>query len=213
MIVPAYDAAFGREGLPNLEAEFLRQNFQQGVVKLALSPGSLHKLSSSWLGRAKLPQQKLDVLYQGKTFGDVESHPRHPRHPQLIVTATDLTRGNGFECTWDRFALICCDLSRLPLPLPLSFVVAASSAVPMALSALTGQNFLAACPEAMTEAVTRAADWRQRICRAQMNEDMDSAAQPHSHLVGGGLSDNLRVQRLLDCALMSSSLRQSVGGT
>jgi NTE family protein len=51
-IVAAYYAAFGREGLPRFESEFLRRDFQQGLISLLLRPGSLHELSSPWFGRS-----------------------------------------------------------------------------------------------------------------------------------------------------------------
>ena len=209
-IVAAYYAAFGREGLPRFEGEFLRQNFQDDLISLLLRPGSLHDLSSPWFGRSNLLERRLDGLYHGMTFGQLEERPRHP---QLIVTATDLTRGNGFEFTWDQFALICSDLSGVPL----SFAVAASSAVPIVLSPLTVKNYASACPadarsllrhEAGADAGANA-DYRQRLYRAQMNEYLDSTVRPYIHLVDGGLADNLGVQRLLDRALLNGGLRET----
>lgn len=209
-IVATYYAAFGREGLPRFEKEFLRQDFQQGLISLLMHPGSLHELTSPWFGRSNLLQRQLDILYHGMTYADLELRPRHP---QLIVTATDLTRGNGFEFTWDQFALICSDLGRVPL----SFAVAASSAVPIVLSPLSVQNFSSQCPVNVGAAVARTADtgdsgvadYRRRIYRAQINEYLDSSARPFIHLVDGGLADNLGVQRLLDRALMSGGLRET----
>ncbi|MCZ2090153.1 MAG: patatin-like phospholipase family protein [Burkholderiales bacterium] len=209
-IVSAYYAAFGREGLSNFEPEFLRKNFQQGLISLLTHPGSLHELSSPWFGRSNLLQRQLDVLYRGMTYADVEARPRHP---QLIVTATDLTRGNGFEFTWDQFALICSDLGQVPL----SFAVAASSSVPIVLSPLTIRNYADQCPAERRAQVTHAAaagasgvaDYRQRLYRAQLNEYLNASKRPYIHLVDGGLADNLGVQRLLDRALMSGGLRQT----
>lgn len=209
-IVSAYYAAFGREGLPRFESEFLRRDFQHGLISLLAHPGSLHELSSPWFGRSNLLQRQLDGLYHGMTFADLEARPRHP---QLIVTATDLTRGNGFEFTWDQFALICSDLGQVPL----SFAVAASSAVPIVLSPLTVKNFSSQCPAGVTQAVARSAtagssgvaDYRQRLYRAQINEYLDAGKRPYIHLVDGGLADNLGVQRLLDRAVMSGGLRQT----
>jgi len=209
-IVSAYYAAFGREGLPRFESEFLRQDFQHGLVSLLFHPGSLHELTSPWFGRSNLLQRQLDGLYRGMTFAELEARPRHP---QLIVTATDLTRGNGFEFTWDQFALICSDLGQVPL----SFAVAASSAVPIALSPLTVKNFASQCPDEVKAQVARSAaagasgvaDYRQRLYRAQVNEYLDSSVRPYIHLVDGGLSDNLGVQRLLDRALLRGGLRQT----
>ncbi len=49
-IVSAYYAAFGREGLPNFESEFLRNDFQQNLISLLARPGNLHDLTSPWFG-------------------------------------------------------------------------------------------------------------------------------------------------------------------
>ena len=209
-IVSAYYAAFGREALPRFEADFLRQDFQDGLVSLLFHPSSLHELSSPWFGRSNLLQRQLDGLYRGMTYADLNARPRHP---QLIVTATDLTRGNGFEFTWDQFALICSDLGQVPL----SFAVAASSAVPIALSPLTVKNYASQCPADVAPSVVRTAeagasgvaDYRQRMYRAQASEYLDSTVRPYIHLVDGGLADNLGVQRLLDRALMSGGLRET----
>ena len=209
-IVSAYYAAFGREGLPNFESEFLRNDFQQNLISLLARPGNLHDLTSPWFGRSNLLQRQLDSLYRGMTYADVEARPRHP---QLIVTATDLTRGTGFEFTWDQFALLCSDLGQVPL----SFAVAASSAVPIVLSPLTVKNFADQCPPEARQRLVHAAgsparetgDYRQRLYRAQINEYLDASKRPYIHLVDGGLADNLGVQRLLDRALMDRGLRDT----
>ncbi len=204
-IVAAYYAAHGIEGLPRFEHEFLRQNFQNSLITQALRPGNLVDLTSPWLGRTHLLARRLDELYAGKTFGDVE---KRPRHPQLFITATDMSLGTGFEFTWDQFALICSDLRSVPL----SFAVAASSAVPLLLSPMTLKNHADQCvgrPAGTTLARATAGDYRARLYRAHEQSYRDAARKPYIHLVDGGLSDNLGVQRLLDRALAGGGLRES----
>ena len=116
-IAAAYFAAHGIDGLPRFGHEFLRKNFQNSLITQALRPGNLIDLTSPWLGRTHLLARRLDELYGGLTFGDVE---RRPRHPQLFITATDMSLGTGFEFTWEQFSLICSDLRKVPL----SFAVA-----------------------------------------------------------------------------------------
>ena len=87
-IVAAYYAAFGAEGLPRFEPDFLRQNFQNSLITQALHPGNLSDLGSPWFGRSHLLARRLDELFQGMTYGDIE---RRPRHPQLLITATDMS--------------------------------------------------------------------------------------------------------------------------
>ena len=204
-IVAAYYAAHGIDGLPRFEHEFLRQNFQNSLITQALRPGNLVDLTSPWLGRTHLLARRLDELYAGKTFGDVE---RRPRHPQLFITATDMSLGTGFEFTWDQFALICSDLRSVPL----SFAVAASSAVPLLLSPMTLKNHADQCatrPAGSHLARANAGDYRSRLYRVNEQSYLDARRKPCIHLVDGGLSDNLGVQRLLDRALAGGGLRES----
>lgn len=205
-IVAAYFAAHGIEGLPRFERDFLRQNFQNSLITQALRPGSLIDLTSPWLGRTHLLERRLDELYGGLTFGDVE---RRPRHPQLFITATDMSLGTGFEFTWEQFSLICSDLRKVPL----SFAVASSSAVPLLLSPMTLKNYAHQCPERRitSDASARAAtgDYRARLYRAHELSYTDAQRKPYIHLVDGGLADNLGVQRLLDRALAGGGLRRT----
>ena len=201
-IMAAYFVAYGIEGLPNFEKSFLRQNFQNSLIRQALHPGNLMDLSSPWIGRSHLLARRLDDLYGGITFGDIE---RRPRHPHLFITATDMSLGTAFEFTWDQFSRICSDLSSVPL----SFAVASSSAVPLLLSPMTLRNYAERCtdPEGPPEVALAqgsppdAAGFRQRLYRAHERSYQDSQSKPYIHLVDGGLADNLGVQRLLDRTL------------
>ena len=199
-IVAAYFAAYGTDGLPQFEPDFLRQNFQNSLIAQALQPSNLIELTSPWLGRSHLLARRLDELYGGMTFGDVE---RRPRHPQLFITATDMSQGSGFEFTWDQFALICSDLSSVPL----SFAVAASSAVPLLLSPMTLKNYAGSCSDRQNtlalSAPMQADTARARLYRAHERSYLNVQRKPYIHLVDGGLSDNLGVQRLLDRTLDS----------
>lgn len=204
-ILAAYYAAFGGAGLVNFERDFLRQNFQNSLITQTLQPSHLIELTSPWFGRSQLLARRLDTLYQGMTYADIE---RNPRHPQLVVAATDMSLGTGFEFTEEQFALICSDLRSVPL----SFAVAASSAVPIALSPVTLKNYAEDCRArgiAPPLAQRNAADYRTRMYRAQESSYLDAKRRPYIHLVDGGLADNLGVRRLLDRALAGGSLRQS----
>lgn len=201
-IMAAYFAAYGVEGLPRFEQAFLRQNFQNSLIRQALHPGNLVDLTSPWIGRSHLLARRLDDLYGGMTFGDVE---RRPRHPQLFITATDMSLGTSFEFTWDHFSLICSDLSSVPL----SFAVASSSAVPLLLSPMTLHNYADRCKDAdagpegalALQAPTRTAGFKERLYRAHERSYLDVHSKPYIHLVDGGMADNLGVQRLLDRTL------------
>ncbi len=204
-ILAAYYAAFGAQGLPTFENAFLRQNFQNSLIWQALRPSSLYDLSSPWYGRSHLLARRLDEIYQGRTYGDVANDPRHP---QLVIAATDMSLGTPFEFTQDQFDLICSDLRSVPL----SFAVAASSAVPVLLSPMTLRNHAQVCRErGITPrlATVGGVNYRARMFRMQANSYLDAQARPFIHLVDGGVADNLAVRRLLDRALLGEGLRES----
>ncbi|MDM0012279.1 patatin-like phospholipase family protein [Variovorax sp. J22P168] len=204
-ILAAYYAAFGADKLPDFERDFLRQNFQNSLILQALRPGSLYDLTSPWYGRTHLLARRLDEIYEGKTYADIE---RNTRHPQLVIAATDMSLGTPFEFTSDQFELICSDLQSVPL----SFAVAASSAVPILLSPLTLKNYSQDCRDRgiVPRLAMRGGDnYRARMFRMQANSYLDSQARPFIHLVDGGVADNLAVRRLLDRALVGGGLRES----
>ena len=199
-ILAAHYAAFGDESLTRFESEFLLNDFEGTLVHLALSPLRLFRLSSPWYGRSNVLADRLDALYRGRTFGDLHARPRSP---DLVVTATDLSTGAPFEFTPQQFALLCSDLASVPL----SFAVAASSAVPLVLSPMTLRNFAGTC-DVPSAAVPVAAEdnFRTRLMRAHAQSYLDAEKRPYIHLVDGGLNDNLGIRRLLDRLVASGSL-------
>lgn len=203
-ILATYYAAFGSQTFPRFEEEFLRQDFQQSLISNVLRPASLYELTSPWFGRGHLLARRLDALYQGKTFADLGPATGGPR---LLVSATDLSLGSSFEFTWEQFALICSDLGSVPL----SFAVASSSAVPIALSPLTLKNYAGDCkfPAALTDptALRNASDYRARMLASQARSYRDAQTRPYIHLVDGGLADNLGVRSLLERSLAGGGLR------
>ena len=203
-IVAAYYAAFGRQAFPAFEQQFLRQNFQDNLISYMFKPGNLYDLSSPWFGRSNLLERRLDELYQGKTFGDLSARQGQP---QLLVAATDLTLGSSFEFTKKQFALICSDLASVPL----SFAVAASSAVPIALSPMVLKNYSGICSSPGSGIKgDGAGDYRVRLLQDSQRSYLDAGARPYIHLVDGGLADNLGLRSLLDRSRADGSLRASV---
>jgi NTE family protein len=205
-ITAAYFAAFGAETFPGFEHAFLRRNFQDGLISHAFKPDNLYDLTSPWFGRSNLLERRLEQLFQGKTFGDLTEQPGRPR---LLVTATDLSLGSSFEFTWRQFALICSDLDSVPL----SFAVAASSAVPIALSPLTLKNHNGDCPKVPNLKTSVTDDFRVRMLRQYQRSYLDARARPYIHLVDGGLADNLGLRSLLDRSQADGGLRSSVRQT
>ena len=203
-VLATYYAAFGDEVFTRFEPDFLAADFQSGLVGQLLSPASLFRLTSPWYGRSDELAGRLDGVFRGLSFGDLKSR-RHA--PRLLVTATDLTTGAPFEFTPQQFALICSDLDRVPL----SFAVAASSAVPVLLSPMTIRNYAGSCPQppGRFEPAMADANLSARLLHMIATSYLNARQRPYLHLVDGGLVDNLGVRGLLEHITARGSLRQS----
>lgn len=203
-IAAAYYAAFGDEMFTQFESEFLHQDFQQSLIAGVLRPDNLYRMGSPWYGRSQVLAARLDTLYRGKTFGDLAARPQAP---VLLVSATDLSLGTSFDFSPEQFALICSDLGRVPL----SFAVAASSAVPLLLSPMTLANHAAHCPRPSPsiDGLLGTVGVQSALLQAQARSYLDTEHRPYIHLVDGGLADNLAVRRLLDSVAANGGLQRS----
>lgn len=181
-IAAAYLAAFGDGIFRDFEPSFLKVDFQGALLARARSPDNALQLSSPWFGRGHLLAEQLDeTLFRGTTYGDLATRGSRPF---LLVTATDLTQGSGFEFTQDQFDILCSRFDRVPL----AVAVAASSAVPVVLSPLTVRNYAGQCdpPSGGPRAVATTAIYQ------------DTKKRPFIHLVDGGLSDNLAIRWIIE---------------
>jgi len=200
-ILAAHFAAFGDATLSRFEPDFLLVPFEAQLIRQALAPTLLYRLSSPWYGRTQVLAQRLDELYGGLTFGDVR---RRPGAPDLMITATDLTTGAPFDFTPEQFQVICSDLDATPL----SFAAAASSAVPLLLSPATVRNHAGSCPQRATASTAdpATADYRTRILQRSVDGYRNAGERPFIHLVDGGVTDNLGVRLMLDRLVASGSM-------
>jgi len=203
-ILASYYAAFGDEVFARFEHDFLLVNFQSSLMWHLASPTSLYSLTSPWWGRSNIVAQRLDTVFRGATFGDLRR--KRPK-PRLLVTATDLTTGAPFEFTPEQFALICSDLDSVPL----SFAVAASSAVPILLSPVTLRNYAGTCPQSarIGEQAPTDGNLAARLRHLIAQSYQDAKQRPYIHLVDGGLVDNLGVRSLIDRLIANGSLDTS----
>lgn len=203
-VLAAYYAAFGDETFTRFEREFLLADFQAGLVEQALSPRALYRMTSPWYGRTNVLEEKLDRLYRGRAFGDLQARANGP---QLLVTATDLTTGAALEFTPEQFSLICSDLNSVPL----SFAVAASSSVPLLLSPVTLKNYTGQCPQTLQvlDEGSNDRNLQARMLHASAQSYLDAENRPFLHLVDGGLVDNLGVRGVLDRTIARGSLDES----
>ncbi|MDG0856895.1 patatin-like phospholipase family protein, partial [Roseateles puraquae] len=74
-ILAAHYAAFGDATLTRFEPDFLLVPFESRLIREALWPERLYKLTSPWYGRSQILAQRFDELFEGRTFGDVRRRP------------------------------------------------------------------------------------------------------------------------------------------
>ncbi|MGM0693404.1 MAG: patatin-like phospholipase family protein [Pseudomonadota bacterium] len=192
----AYYALYRDRLFEDFEVEFLKRNVQGEITRKLLTPTSLVRSWSPRFGRSDLMAEYLDdQLFHDATFADLQRQGR----PFVLINASDLSLGTRFEFSQDQFDLLCSDLS----PYPLSRAVAASSAVPIALTPLTLRNYAGSCdyqePGWVQAALTdRASSARRYYKASELRSYLDAERRPYIHLLDGALSDNTGLRALLD---------------
>lgn len=170
-------AALGPRFFDRFGCGFLHGDLQGALVSGILSPSNLGRLTSRRFGRSEVLAELLDErVFGGVTYGDLA---RRKAPPMAIVSATSLYDGERFEFTQESFDGLCSDLSAFPV----SRAVAASMAVPGALSPVTVWNHGPACL------------YGSAIATGPLYRPY---GPPFLHLVDGGLSDNLGVRNTIE---------------
>src|SRR5450631_1579855 len=180
-------------------SSFLKRNVQREIIGRLLNPANWDELWSKNWGRSEVAAQLYDeILFHGATFADLD----HGAGPLIVATATDISSGKGLTFEQSVFDYLCSDLDAVPL----SRAAAASSAVPLALSAVTFNNYGGTCQfaapqwtQAFRDPETAPRPAARAIKRLQELEAyQDGAQNPYIHLVDGGLADNLGMRGVLD---------------
>jgi len=185
---------YGERVFDILGPAFLHRNVQNSLILQTLNPLHWPALWSSTYGRSELMADFYDrTLFHGATFNVLRTNGG----PFLVINGTDITTGTRFDFTQHSFDLICSDVSRYPL----AGAVAASSAVPGALTPVMLKNFAGVCdspaPDWFGPAMEH--DLGRTSRRAQiLSSYLDSTNRPYIHLVDGGVSDNIGLQPMVD---------------
>jgi NTE family protein len=181
------------------ERRFLKRNVQGEIIAGVANPLNWPSLWSRAWGRSELAAKLYDkVLFNGATFADLN----RGTGPFISVSATDITNGTRVPFAQAWFDILCSNLGAVSL----SRAAAASSAVPVALSPVTFNNYGGTCnytPAAWIKPFSQSSDPPRSAARAihELTADsiyQDSARRPYIHLVDGGVSDNLGMRGVLD---------------
>jgi NTE family protein len=196
----AYYGLFGDRIFKDFEPRFLKRNVQNEMATTLFSPANLFNMSSPYYGRSDVTAEYLDqILFEGKTFADLDSAVRQYGRPFVLINATDMARTSRFEFTQDQFDLLCSDIGSYKV----SRAVAASSAIPVIFSPITLANYAGQCgfsaPQWMTRALRDRHDYVRRYAIASdLTTYLDADKRKYVHLLDGGLSDNLGLRAMLD---------------
>ncbi len=188
----AYYALFRERAFTEFPKAFLYRNIEGALLRRALSPANWLRLGSPHFSRIDLAAELYDEeVFEGKTFADLL---RDGRKPYVILNATDMTLGTRFEFTQDQFDLLCSDLG----PEKMARGVAASSAFPVLLTALTVKNFaVEGCgyryPRWLENALRPEGNPARRygLARDLASYQAQARERDFIHLLDGGLADNI----------------------
>jgi len=199
----AYYGLFGDRIFEDYADKFLYRDVQGHLVGSLFSPASWPRLGSSQFNRSDLAAEYYDeILFEGKTFGDVIAS----NGPRLNINATEIAIGAQFTFDPAQFALMCSNYTAFPV----SRAVTASSAVPILFSSVILNNYAGSCPFVLPPWAQQADKTADPTSRAyhlvkRMKKYENSEAMPYIHLYDGGLTDNLGVRPFLDRLTLAGS--------
>ncbi len=194
-VTAAWFGLKGSQGLDGLEPAFLAQDNMGAMIGTGLSPVTWVRLAGPNFARIDVLREYLDgkSLFDKATYRDLFS--RHDA-PFVILNATDMSTGEVFDFTPQRFDDMCSDLGALPL----ATAVASSAAFPVLLTPMTLKNWSGpGCPvdpapqditvvlKSKNERFLSPADFME----AQRSGRLRDHQQEYVHLLDGGLADNI----------------------
>ena len=201
----AYFGLYGKHILKDFEKDFLKYNIEGALLLRLLYPKYWFKLGSLYYDRSELAADFYDEhLFNGATFSDLAKAPG----PAILINATDLTLGNGFGFHQQQFDWMCSSIADFPI----SRAVAASSAVPGLLSAVTLFNYGGQCGD-NTPAWMHTV-WREHpqlsLLADKIENYTDAEKRPYIHLIDGGLADNLGLRAIMEQVALHGTANQAL---
>jgi NTE family protein len=190
-----YYAPYGDRIFHDFEYRFLRKDWESELrSRILRSPSNWIRLWSPYFGRTHILAELLDeALFEGKTYDDLL---RRRQRPMLNIHATDMATLSRFEFNQSQFDWICSDLSQLPV----ARASATSAALPLVLSPISYKNYAGTCgfevPTAAEGALKRGGAAAQRA--KKYLSYLDAKKRAYTHLLDGGLSDNMALRALLE---------------
>ena len=201
---------YGDKLFSEYEQRFLKRDVQGTLLARAANPFNWWKFIGGTAGRSELAAEYYDeILFNGATFADLDRN----KNLLILASATDLSTGARLVFDQELFDAICSDVDAVRL----SRAAAASSAVPVALSPVTLNNYGGTCnyvpPVGLQLAVKNTNPSRSaERAKRQVDEWLaltDGAHRPYIHLVDGGVSDNVGMRSVLTVLDMMEALHRA----
>ena len=191
----AYYGLFGEQIFEDYETVFLRRNVQKSLVASLFNPANWFRGLFAGLNRTEMAIDYYDRhIFHGSTFADLTAADG----PVLQINATDLSIGGRFSFNQEQFNLLCSDLDTFSV----ARAVAASSAVPVAFTPITLENFggcdYSAHPLMNIQNSPAEDNARRDMLLERTQSYADKEKRPYIHLVDGGISDNLGIRTAYD---------------
>jgi NTE family protein len=206
-VTAAYFALHGdkdrREQLRPLFTDFIDRDNMSSLAWQAVNPLTWAKLATPSYSRVDVVRDLFDErLFHGATFASIEGGGR----PFIILNGTDMSSGVTFAFTPQYFDDICSDLGQFPL----ATAVAASTAVPVALTPITLKNYSGAecwnkqVPKTISvslgDSLAKYLNFEHfKLARYEnaLRKGPDAyGVVDYVHVVDGGLADNLGLRSL-----------------
>lgn len=187
-------ALYGDRMFDVFEPAFLKRNIQRTLFLKAINPIHWPALASATYNWSDLAAEYYDdILFKKAKFNDLLTN----NTPYVVINGTDISTGNRFSFNQQIFDIIASDVGSYPV----SRAVAASSAVPGALSPITLKNYAGLYPVTTPEWVTKQYGpeaGQARVQGIRMRAYLNTNNCPYIHLSDGGVVDNLGLRIYMD---------------
>ena len=200
----AYYALFPEKFFAAFPNAFLYRNIEKELIEQLINPVNLMRIASPNFSRIDMASNFYsETIFEHKTFGDLLKK-RPGASPFLVINATNISIAHQFEFTQDQFDLLCSDLSGVEV----ARAVAASSNFPIAFAPLTLNNYKDRCsplPKWVVNALDKGQNSKRRYTDALVAQSYRDPDRGFTHLLDGGLTDNLGLRGPLQAVTTTDS--------
>lgn len=191
----AYYGLFRDRLFDDFRSQFLEQNIQGALATRLFNPVNWVRLASPNFSRIDMAAEFYDrEIFHAATFDQLQKNGR----PFVILNATNIGADRRFDFTQEHFDALG---SRLEL-YKVSRAVAASSAFPYLLTPISLKNYPLAegyTPPWWYKGALTPKDWTTERYNAAKNLSVyQDKKNSYTHLMDGGLSDNIGARAILD---------------